>query len=125
LGVKANCTQKDIRSAYLELCKQCHPDKIVKTEDDGNSPGANARFQQINEAYNCLSKENERLRYDFELSMGQPSTSSASGPGNAYAAGRPFRRPRYPRHFAEYYDNFTYMHQGHKYKRPTDGKVSQ
>jgi len=68
LGVKPNCSQKEIRLAYLELCKKYHPDKLSSGKAASKQQTVdNARFQQINEAYNCLSKENERSSYDLSL----------------------------------------------------------
>lgn len=62
LGLNSNCSQKEIRLAYLDLCKKYHPDKVV---NDGDK--MKARFQLINEAYNCLSKKSKRSMYDQSL----------------------------------------------------------
>ncbi|KAJ6216511.1 hypothetical protein RDWZM_007668 [Blomia tropicalis] len=56
------CNKKEIRLAYLDLCKKYHPDKVV---NDGDK--MKARFQLINEAYNCLSKKSKRSMYDQSL----------------------------------------------------------
>ena len=53
LGIKQNCSQKEIRSAYLELSKKWHPDKA----NESNRNEYNSKFQRINEAYNVLNKE--------------------------------------------------------------------
>lgn len=121
LGVKSNCSQKEIRSAYLELCKKYHPDKVESTEKE-NDNAKNARFQRIAEAYDCLSKESDRTRYDLDLQTGN------TGRANYYrhtADPQTFYRQRgyprgYYRQYNQYYDNFNRMHFGYGYKQPKD-----
>lgn len=48
LGVKANATDAEIRSAYRNLAKQTHPDF------NPNNPAARQQFQMVNEAYNQI-----------------------------------------------------------------------
>lgn len=71
LGLKSNASQKEIRAAYLELCKKYHPDKF------GDSKESNLQFQKINEAYNCLSKTSSRRQYDQSSWTRQQSASHA------------------------------------------------
>lgn len=59
LGIDSNASQENIRQAYKELVLKYHPDKC----NDGN------KFQQIQEAYECLSNEQNRAQYDTELHM--------------------------------------------------------
>lgn len=58
LGVKPNATELDIKKAYRKLAITTHPDKNPGDET------AHARFQAIGEAYQVLSKEDLRKRYD-------------------------------------------------------------
>lgn len=58
LGVKPNATQLDIKKAYRKLAITTHPDKNPGDET------AHARFQAIGEAYQVLSNEDLRKRYD-------------------------------------------------------------
>lgn len=58
LGVKPNATGLDIKKAYRKLAITTHPDKNPGDET------AHARFQAIGEAYQVLSKEDLRKRYD-------------------------------------------------------------
>ncbi len=137
LGVKSDCSQKEIRAAYLELCKQHHPDKQVAkgddqqqqqqqqqtgSSDDNAATTSKARFQRINEAYDCLSRERERTRYDHDLQTGNTGAFyyRANVDPQAY-----YRRHGYPRSYgnAQYYDNFTRMHYGFQYKQPKDGHI--
>jgi len=57
LGVQKGATQAEIKKAYFKLAKQYHPD--VNKE-----PGAEEKFKEINEAYETLSDEQKRARYD-------------------------------------------------------------
>ncbi|PDT25203.1 DnaJ C-terminal domain-containing protein [Rhizobium hidalgonense] len=58
LGVKRDATQKDIQSAFRKLAKKLHPDL---------NPGdkkAEERFKEISTAYEILSDEEKRGRFD-------------------------------------------------------------
>lgn len=56
LGVAPNVQQDDIKKAYRNLSLQYHPDR----------GGDEEFYKTITEAYNTLSDENERKKYDFE-----------------------------------------------------------
>jgi curved DNA-binding protein len=57
LGVSRDATTDEIRRAYRTLARRYHPD--VNKE-----PDADARFKEIGEAYEVLSDEEKRKRYD-------------------------------------------------------------
>jgi curved DNA-binding protein CbpA len=78
LGLNQTCTAKDIRSKYVELCKLYHPDTVTS----GNTKEvelAKKKFQEVQEAYNTLSKESERRIYDDQRSMYSDHGSASSG----------------------------------------------
>jgi curved DNA-binding protein len=58
LGVDKNATEKEIKSAFRKLARKHHPD--VNPDD----PQAEARFKEVNEAYEVLSDPEKRAKYD-------------------------------------------------------------
>ncbi|GAA3342351.1 J domain-containing protein [Amorphoplanes nipponensis] len=57
LGVSRTAGQDDIQRAYRKLARRHHP-------DINREPGAEETFKQINEAYEVLSDDRKRARYD-------------------------------------------------------------
>lgn len=57
LGVTRTASQEEIKRAFRRLARQYHPD--VNRE-----PDAEARFKEINEAYDVLSEPEKRAMYD-------------------------------------------------------------
>lgn len=57
LGVNRNASKDDLKKAFRRLARQYHPD--VSQE-----PDAEARFKEINEAYQVLSNDDQRAAYD-------------------------------------------------------------
>lgn len=58
LGVARNADQATIKKAYRRLARQYHPDT---NQDDAK---ATDKFKEINEAYEVLSDEDKRAKYD-------------------------------------------------------------
>ncbi len=58
LGVDRGAEQKDIRQAFRRLARQYHPD-LNKDDSD-----AEAKFKEVNEAYEVLSDPDSRRKYD-------------------------------------------------------------
>jgi molecular chaperone DnaJ len=57
LGVSRNATQDEIKNAYRRLALQYHPDR-------NKSPGAEAKFKEMSEAYAILADQEKRSQYD-------------------------------------------------------------
>ncbi|MDP4091865.1 MAG: molecular chaperone DnaJ [Bacillota bacterium] len=72
LGIDRNATDTDIKKAYRKLAKQYHPD--VNPGDKS----AEAKFKEINEAYEILSDPQKKSRYD---QFGHAGTDPNSGFG--------------------------------------------
>jgi len=70
LGVQKNASADEIKSAYRKAAKKYHPDL------NPNNAEAEAKFKEVNEAYEVLSDDAKRAKYDqfghaaFDPSMG-------------------------------------------------------
>ena len=71
LGVDRTASSEEIRKAFRDLARRHHPD--VSKESD-----AEARFKQINEAYEVLGDSEKRSNYD---------QFGHSGPGSPFGVG--------------------------------------
>ena len=76
LGVNKSANKDEIKRAFRQLARQYHPD--VSQEAD-----AGAKFKEINEAYEVLSDEEKRARYDR---YGHAGVQGAAGAGAGYGA---------------------------------------
>ncbi|XP_042491757.1 chaperone protein dnaJ 49-like [Macadamia integrifolia] len=57
LGLEKGCSVEDVRKAYRKLSLKVHPDK-------NKAPGAEESFKAVSKAFQCLSDEESRKRYD-------------------------------------------------------------
>ncbi len=73
LGVDKGASQDEIKKAYRKLAHEHHPDKET---------GDEAKFKEINEAYQVLSDEQKRSTYDQFGSAGV-NGAAGGGPGGA------------------------------------------
>lgn len=74
LGVQRSASQQEIKSAYRKLARKYHPDV-------NKAPDAQAKFKDINEAYEVLGDENKRKRYDQLGSAWQQGADFTPPPG--------------------------------------------
>ncbi|XP_021895211.1 chaperone protein dnaJ 49-like [Carica papaya] len=58
LGLEKSCSVEDVRKAYRKLSLKVHPDK-------NNAPGAEEAFKSVSKAFQCLSNEESRKKYDI------------------------------------------------------------
>jgi DnaJ-class molecular chaperone len=75
LGVKRNASEEEIKRVYRQLARTHHPDK---------NPGdkqAEARFKEIQEAYDVLGDKEKRAQYDQFGHAGPPPTGFPPGAG--------------------------------------------
>ncbi len=76
LGVSKTATDAEIKKAYRRLAKENHPDL------NPGDKGAEARFKEVNEAYEILSSSDKRSRYDqFGFAGVDPSYAAQNGGG--------------------------------------------
>jgi len=80
LGVAKSATEKEIKAAYRKLARKHHPDV-----NPGNKE-AEARFKEINEAYEVLGDKEKRKRYD-ELGANWDAFGRGTGPGRPWPGG--------------------------------------
>lgn len=78
LGVSKTATDEEIKKAYRRLAKKYHPDA-----NPDNKKEAEAKFKEINEAYETLSDKQKRAMYD-QFGASEPGASSGFGGGNGY-----------------------------------------
>ncbi len=74
LGVGRTATKDEIKKAYRKLALQFHPDKNPDNKD------AEDHFKEVNEAYEVLSNDDKRRRYD-QFGHAGVGSSAASGGG--------------------------------------------
>jgi len=60
LGVKRSASKKEIKKAYRDLALRWHPDKVSEDEKEE----AEKKFQDIGEAYEVLSDDELKGKYD-------------------------------------------------------------
>ncbi|KAI1753218.1 hypothetical protein F4782DRAFT_84706 [Xylaria castorea] len=66
LGVPRDAQIPEIRSAHRKLVLKCHPDKI---QDPTLKEAKQVEFQQVQQAYELLSNEIEREKYDRKFEV--------------------------------------------------------
>lgn len=87
LGVDRGADQKEIKRAFRKKARESHPD--VNRDD----PGAEAKFKELNEAYEVLSDSEKRAMYDRYGTDWQRyrdagfDATSGPEPGQAYSTG--------------------------------------
>lgn len=68
LGVPQDATLATIRSAHRKLVLTCHPDKL---KDEAVKVEKSEQFHQVQQAYEILSDETKRLRYDERVKLAE------------------------------------------------------
>ena len=80
LGVPRTATPDEIKKAYRKLALRHHPDK------NKGDKASEAKFKEINAAYEVLSDTTKRKQYD---TFGNANTMGGSPGTRTYASARP------------------------------------
>lgn len=83
LGVNKNATDDELKKAFRKMAKKYHPDA-----NPDNKAEAEAKFKEVNEAYEVLSNPQKRKMYDqfgtVDPSAGFGGAGGPFGGGNGY-----------------------------------------
>ncbi|KAL4790712.1 hypothetical protein BDV19DRAFT_328082 [Aspergillus venezuelensis] len=85
LGVTKDATTAEIKSSHRRLVLKCHPDKI---KDEALREQAQDQFQKVQQAYECLSDETMRAKYDNKVKLAELKREMAAQRG-AYSRPNP------------------------------------
>ncbi|MFK7918123.1 MAG: molecular chaperone DnaJ [Ilumatobacter sp.] len=72
LGVSRSASADELKKAYRQRARELHPDA------NPDNPEAEAKFKEVSHAYQVLSDDSQRARYD---QFGEAGVSGASGGG--------------------------------------------
>ncbi|EFQ26026.1 DnaJ domain-containing protein [Colletotrichum graminicola] len=76
LGVSKDAQLPEIRSAHRKLVLKCHPDKV---QDPTLKAQKQDEFQKVQQAYELLSNENDRAKYDDNVKLAELRKEMAKG----------------------------------------------
>ncbi|KAI4716130.1 hypothetical protein E4T48_07653 [Aureobasidium sp. EXF-10727] len=68
LSLSKDATPAQIKTTYRKLVLKCHPDKVT---DESKKAEASDQFHRIQQAYEILSDEGRRSRYDAQIKMAE------------------------------------------------------
>ena len=82
LGVSKNASEAELKSAFRKLAMQCHPDRHP------GDAAAEAKFKELNEAYDVLKDGEKRAAYDrfghAAFEQGGPGAGGFGGGGSPF-----------------------------------------
>ncbi len=75
---------RQIKTAFRKLALQWHPDKF---SEESEREKANKMFQDLNEAYDVLTSEDKKARYDRGEDVEQPQQQQHHNPFGGFGFG--------------------------------------
>jgi len=110
LGVSREASADEIKKAYRKLAREFHPDVNHHRRDE-----AEAKFKEIGEAYNVLSDEEKRARYDRYGAAGVDGNAGGGGGDFGFGGFGPFaERVARQHHLADDLAGGEVAHQPHR-----------
>ncbi|KAM6895239.1 dnaJ homolog subfamily B member 9-like [Xenentodon cancila] len=104
LGVPRDATERQIKKAFHKLALKYHPDR-------NKDPDAEAKFREIAEAYETLSDDTKRQRYDqFGHGTSTGESHRGGGGGGDYNFRQHFQSFNFDDIFKDF-DHFGHRHQ--------------
>ncbi|KAF9423004.1 hypothetical protein HW555_001547 [Spodoptera exigua] len=91
LNLQRNCSDKEIKEAFIQMSKEFHPDK-------NKDVGAQEKFVRIVEAYNVLGKPSSRVQYDNMIEID-------NGASYVYRSHAPYNMSKNPQ-YSYYYESY-------------------
>lgn len=82
LGVGKSASEKDVKSAFRKMAKKFHPDQ------NPNDPKAQAKFAEINQAYEVIGDKEKRGQFDRGEIDGEGKPKGFTGGGHPFGGGR-------------------------------------
>ena len=86
-GLQKGASEEEIKKAYKKLARKYHPDMNPGDKE------AEEKFKEVNEAYEILSDEEKKARYDQFGFAGVDPSYGAGAQGGYSSAGLRLRRP--------------------------------
>jgi len=86
LGVSKTATADELKAAYRKLAKKYHPD-VYANASEAEKKDAEAKFKDINHAYEVLSDPQKRAAFDTYGDENGPQMGAGTGAGGASGFG--------------------------------------
>ena len=114
LGVSKTAPAEEIKKAYRQLAKKLHPDVNPGDKE------AEAKFKEVNEAYEVLSDDQKRARYD-QFGHEDPTAGGGYGGGSGFGGFGGFDAGGFGDIFSEFFGGGSSASGGARRQGPMQG----